>query len=129
LATDVVSKVAQQMKKENVGSIPVIESSQTKKLIGIVNDRDLALQIVADEREVKSTMVVDVMTRKVVKCRFDDDIQKAVEKMANHQLRRIPVVDNDHKIIGIISQADVATRVNQAEGTVKMVKEISRPTV
>jgi CBS-domain-containing membrane protein len=89
----------------------------------------LALQIVADEREVKSTMVVDVMTRKVVTCRFDDDIQKAVEKMANHQLRRIPVVDNDHKIIGIISQADVATRVNQAEGTVKMVKEISQPTV
>jgi CBS domain-containing protein len=129
LATDSVSKVAQQMKKENVGSIPVIESSQTKKLIGIVTDRALALQIVADEREVKSTMVVDVMTRKVVTCRFDDDIQKAVEKMANHQLRRIPVVDNDHKIIGIISQADVATRVNQAEGTVKMVKEISQPTV
>jgi CBS domain-containing protein len=129
LATDAVSKVAQQMKKENVGSIPVIESSQTKKLIGIVTDRALALQIVADEREVKSTMVVDVMTRKVVTCRFDDDIQKAVEKMANHQLRRIPVVDNDHKIIGIISQADVATRVNQAEGTVKMVKEISQPTV
>jgi CBS domain-containing protein len=129
LPTDAVSKVAQQMKKENVGSIPVIESSQTKKLIGIVTDRDLALQVVADERDVKSTMVVDVMTRKVVTCRVDDDIQKAVEKMAKYQLRRIPVVDNDHKIVGIISQADVATRVNQAEETAKMVKEISRPTV
>ena len=127
LPTDVVSIAAQWMKTENVGSIPVIESKQTKKLIGIVTDRDLALQVVADERDAKSTKVEDVMTRKIVTCHVDDDIEKAVEAMAACQLRRMPVVDNDYRIIGIISQADVATRIDQPSETAKMVKEISQP--
>jgi CBS domain-containing protein len=126
LPTDAVSIAAQLMKKENVGSI--IDSEQTKKLVGIVTDRDLALKVVADGRDSKSTKVVDVMTHKIITCHLDDDIQKAVGAMAEHQLRRMPVVDNDLKIVGIISQADVATRVDQPEGTAEMVKEISRPT-
>ncbi len=127
LATDAVSKAAQWMRKENVGSIPVIESEQTKRLIGIVTDRDLALQVVAHERDAKSTKVADVMTEKMVTCRLDDDVQKAVSAMAVHQLRRIPVVDSDQRIVGIIAQADVATRVDQPQATGTMLKEISRP--
>ena len=128
LPTDAVSRAAQLMKKGNVGSILVIESEQTKKLIGIVTDRDLALQVVADELDAKTIKVADVMTHDIITCRNDDDIQKAVDAMAEYHLRRMPVVDNDYKIIGIISQADVATRVNQPEETAKMVKEISQPT-
>jgi CBS domain-containing protein len=127
LPADAVSKAAQWMKKENVGSIPVIESEQNKKLIGIVTDRDLALKVVADGRDVKSTTVADIMTHKIITCHVNDDLQKAVDAMAEHQLRRMPVVDNEHKIVGIISQADVATRVNQPEETAKMVKDISKP--
>ena len=127
LPTDAVSKAAQWMRKENVGSIPVIESEQTRRLIGIVTDRDLALQVVAHERDAKSTKVSDVMTQKVVTCRLDDDVEKAISAMAVHQLRRIPVVDNDQKVVGIIAQADVATRVDQPQSTGAMVKEISRP--
>ena len=126
--TDVVSKAAQSMKKENVGSIPVIENEQTKKLVGIVTDRDLALKVVAVERDPRNTVVADVMTHKIITCRLEDDVQKAVEAMAEHQLRRMPVVDDQGKIVGIISQADVATRVDQPEGTGKMVKDISQPT-
>jgi CBS domain-containing protein len=66
------------------------------------------------------------MTRKVITCRADDDLQKALDAMSEHQLRRIPVVDNDNKIVGIIAQADVATRVDQPEKTAEMVKEISQ---
>ena len=128
LPTDAVSKAAQMMKKENVGSIPVIESEQTQKLVGIVTDRDLAMKVVAVERDAKTTIVADVMTHKIITCRLEDDIQKAVEAMAEHQLRRMPVVDGEGKIVGIISQADVATRVNLPEGTAKMVKDISQPT-
>ena len=128
LPTDAVSKAAQGMKDENVGSIPVIENEQTRKLIGIVTDRDLALQVVADGRDAKPTKVADVMTYKVITCHVDDAIQKAVDAMAENQLRRIPVVDNDYRVVGIISQADVATRVDQPEETAKMVKEISQPT-
>jgi len=127
LPTDAVSKAAQRMKKENVGSIPVIESEQTRKLVGIVTDRDLALQVVAEGLDAGSTKVADIMTHKIVTCRGDDDVQKAVDAMAEHQLRRMPVVDDDFRIVGIISQADVATRVDQPKETAKLVKEISQP--
>jgi CBS domain-containing protein len=123
---DMVAKVAELMKSENIGSIPVIENEQTNKLVGIVTDRDLALKIVAERRDARTTKVEAVMTRKVVTCRADDDLQKALNAMSEHQLRRIPVVDNNNKIVGIIAQADVATRVNQPEKTATMVKEISQ---
>ena len=129
LPTDVVSKAAQRMKKENVGSIPVIDNEKTKKVIGIVTDRDLAMQIVADGGDPKSTSVSDVMTRKVITCLADDGIQVAVDAMAKHQLRRIPVVDADYRILGIISQADVATRIKKRKNKlVRMIRKISKPT-
>jgi CBS domain-containing protein len=126
LPNESVTKAAELMKSENIGAIPVIENEQTKKLVGIVTDRDLALKIVAEGRDAKSTNVEAVMTHKVVTCRADDDLQKALDAMAEHQLRRIPVVDNDNQILGIIAQADVATRVDQPEKTAEMVKEISQ---
>jgi len=126
LPNDSVAKAAELMKSENIGSIPVIESEQTQKLVGIVTDRDLALKIVAEGLDARSTKVEAVMTRQVVTCLAEDDLQKALDAMAEHQLRRILVVDNDKKILGIIAQADVATRVDQPEKTAEMVKEISQ---
>lgn len=126
LPDDTASKAAQLMRSTDVGSIPVIESRQTNRLIGIVTDRDLALQVVADDLNPSSVKVGDVMTKELVTCRTDDNIQMAVEAMAQNQLRRIPVVDGDQKLAGIISQADVATRVNQSEETGEMVREISQ---
>lgn len=126
LPDDMVAKVAQLMKRENVGSIPVIENERTQKLVGIVTDRDLTLNIVAEGLNAKTTKVEAVMTRQIVTCRAGDDLQMALDAMAEHQLRRIPIVDNDNKIVGIIAQADVATRVNLPEKTAAMVKEISQ---
>jgi CBS domain-containing protein len=126
LPDDMVAKVAQLMQSENIGSIPVIENEQTQKLVGIVTDRDLVLKIIAKGQDAKSTKVEAVMTRQVVTCHAEDDFQKALDAMAKHQLRRIPIVDNNNKIVGIIAQADVATRVNQPEKTAEMVKEISQ---
>jgi CBS domain-containing protein len=128
LPTDNVAKVAELMKRENIGSVPVIENDQTRKLIGIITDRDLALRIVGEGRDAKSARVEAVMTRKVVACRADDDLQRVLEAMSKHQLRRIPIVNNENKIVGIISQADVATRVNQPEKTAEVVKDISQAT-
>jgi CBS domain-containing protein len=126
LPNDMVAKVAQLMKRENIGPIPVIENEETRKLVGIVTDRDLALKIVAEGRDAESTNVEAVMTRKVVTCRAEDDLQIALDAMSEHQLRRIPIVDNDNKILGIISQADVATRIDQPEKTAAVVKGISQ---
>jgi CBS domain-containing protein len=129
LPNDTVAKVAQLMKRENIGSIPVIENKKNHKLVGIVTDRDLALKVVAKALDAKTTTVEAVMTRKVVTCLAEDDLQKTLDAMAEHQLRRIPVVDNDYQIVGIIAQADVATRGNQPEKTAEMVKEISKSKV
>jgi len=126
LPDDMAAKAAQLMKRKHIGSVPVIENEQTCKLIGIVTDRDLALKIVAEGREAKSTKVGLVMTRRVVTCRAEDDLQKAMDAMSRHQLRRIPIVDKDNRILGIIAQADVATRGNQPEKTGAMVKKISQ---
>jgi CBS domain-containing protein len=126
LPTDSVAKAAEIMKSRNIGSVPVIEDEQTQKLVGILTDRDLALTIVAEGRDAKSTKVEMVMTRRIVTCFAGDDVQMALDAMAEHQLRRIPIVDHDNKIIGIITQADVATRINQPEKTGEMLKEISQ---
>ena len=126
LPDDMVAKAAELMKSKNIGSIPVIENEQTKKLVGIVTDRDLALEVVVKGLDAKSTKVEAVMTHNVVTCFVSDDLQKALDSMSKHQLRRIPVVDTNNKIVGIIAQADVATRVDQPEKTAEMVKEISQ---
>jgi len=126
LPTDSVAKAADLMKNGNFGSIPIIENEQTRNLVGMVTDRDLALTIVAEGRDANATKVDAVMTRKVVSCFAEDDLQKALDAMAKQQLRRIPIVDHDNRIVGIITQADVATRINQPEKTGEMVKEISQ---
>jgi len=126
LPDDLVSDAAELMKNEHVGSIPIIEDKQTRKLIGIVTDRDLTIRIVAEGLDAKSTKVETIMTRNVVTCNAEDDLQKAVDAMSKHQLRRIPVVDGDNKIVGIIAQADVAMHFDHPKKTAAMVKEISQ---
>ncbi len=129
LPNDTVANAAQLMKRENIGSIPVIENVETRRLVGIVTDRDLALKVVAEGLDSKSTEVETVMTRTVVTCGADDDLQMALDAMSENQLRRIPIVDRDNKILGIISQADVATRVDKPKKIAAVVKDISQSSV
>jgi len=126
LPNDLVAVAAELMRSKDIGSIPVIENGQTRKLIGIVTDRDLTLKIVAKGLDARSTKVDAVMTRKVVTCLADDFLQKAFDAMSGHQLRRIPVVDHGNKVVGIITQADVAIRVDEPERTAELIKEISQ---
>ena len=126
LPDDGVQKAAKLMKDEDVGVIPIIEDEDTKTLLGIVTDRDLALRVVAEARDLSSTRIKDVMTTGAVSCQPDDDLQKALEAMEKNQVRRIPVVDTNQKIVGIIAQADVATRLGEPESTAAVVEEISK---
>jgi CBS-domain-containing membrane protein len=90
-----------------------LPTEQEKRLVDLnMTDRDLALQVVADERDVRSTKAADVLTHKIITCRADDEVQRAVDTMAKHPLRRMSLVDNNEKIIGIITQADVATHMD-----------------
>jgi CBS domain-containing protein len=114
------------MKTENIGSVPICEDRHGKELLGIVTDRDLALQIVAENRDASSTKVQDIMTRVPLTCHADDDLQSALDAMEKHQVRRIPVIDNDRRLIGMISQADVAVRSDESQKTAEVVTEISK---
>jgi CBS domain-containing protein len=107
--------------------MPVVDNFQTRKLIGIVTDRDLAMKVVAESRDSRITRVQDVMTRKIATCHPEDDLQKALDAMTANQVRRIPVVDANGSIVGIIAQADVATRQENPTKTAEVVEEISKP--
>lgn len=126
LPTDNVFEVAQLMKSEDVGSIPIVSDKQTNKLEGIVTDRDLAIKVVAEGRDAKNTSVREVMTTGVVTCSADDNVDDALNLMEEHQVRRIPIVDDNGRLAGIIAQADVATRMEEPHKTAEMVEEISK---
>jgi CBS domain-containing protein len=126
LPGDPVTRVAQLMKSTDIGSVPIVDDEQSKRLVGIVTDRDLAVKMVAEGRDARTSRADEVMSRGVVTCRAEDDLEKALDAMSGNQLRRLPVVDDNGRIVGIIAQADVATRVNRSEATAAMVKEISQ---
>jgi CBS domain-containing protein len=126
LPGDTVDQAAQLMKDEDVGPVPVVADQKTKRLVGIVTDRDLAVKVVADARQIAAVKVEEVMTRNPVTCRAEDDLQKAIAAMEKHQVRRIPIVDDNNRIVGIIAQADIAIRAHEPETTAEVVEEISK---
>ena len=124
---DTIVEVAQLMKNEDIGPVLIVDNDENKTLVGIITDRDLVLKVIADGQDPKATRVAEVMSKKLVTCRANDEVDVAMKAMAQFQLRRIPVVGEDMKLLGIISQADVATRVDAPEKTAEVVKEISEP--
>lgn len=127
LASDKVYAVAQRMQNADIGALPVVENHKNKKLIGIVTDRDLAVRVVGASRDATETRVGDVMTPNPVICHPADDLEAALEVMASHQIRRMPVVDEHGQVVGIIAQADVAMRLDNHDKVGQMVDEISQP--
>ena len=125
LPSDSVMKAAQLMKSADVGPIPIVDDKDGNKLTGIVTDRDLAIKVVAEARDPKTTQVDEVMSEGLVTCRENDDVQEVLRLMEDNQIRRIPVVDKGDHLIGIIAQADVATRLGQPSATGRVVEQIS----
>ena len=124
---DSINRVAGIMKREDVGSVPVVESQEDKKLIGIVTDRDLVVKVLAGGADVSRATVRDAMTPNPASCQENDPIDKAVQLMSQRQVRRMPIVDQQGRLAGIIAQADVATRVSRDSTTGELVEAISEP--
>jgi CBS domain-containing protein len=122
---DSAQSAAQLMKTNHVGPIPVVD--REKKLVGIVTDRDLALKVVAEGRAPAETKVADVMSRDPYTCGPNDDVEQAYQTMEEHQIRRVPIVDEECHLIGIVAQADIATRAHQEDRLAKTVEGISKP--
>jgi CBS domain-containing protein len=117
---------AKKMEEHDVGMIPVVESLDTRKLIGVVTDRDLCLTVVAGGKSPGDSTVEECMTDEVISVAPGDDLGRALELMKQNQIRRLPVVDESGACVGVLAQADVVSAV--APKLVKeTMSEISRP--
>lgn len=126
VASSFVIDAARIMRDENVGPVPIVTDDASMRLVGIITDRDLAIKVVAENRDPQSTRIEEVMSRDLVVCQPDDDLQKAIDQMTQSQVRRIPVVDDQKRIVGIIAQADIAMHTSDNQ-TGHVVEEISKP--
>ncbi len=130
VASDPAQAAAKIMRDEDTGVVPVIENERSQKLVGVVTDRDLCMNVVAEGRDPRTVSVAECMTSPAVCCPADAPLQKAIKAMKDNQVRRIPIVDGELKIQGILSMADVVRRghVDSVE-THHTLKTISEPTV
>lgn len=117
---DNVYEVAVKMKELNVGAIPIVDQN---KLVGMITDRDIVLRCVA-EKHPASSKVSDIMSKQLVTVTKETTTREAVKLMADHQIRRLPVVDGD-KLIGIISLGDFAVEQLTDEQAGRALTEIS----
>jgi CBS domain-containing protein len=113
---------ARLMRDEDVGLIPIVESD---RLVGTVTDRDIAVRVVAEGKSPEKTRVADVASRELVTIDPDQDVEEAMRLMAKHQVRRLPVVEEDGKLVGIVAQADIAKHVSAVQ-TGDVVEKISK---
>lgn len=123
---DSAQQVAKAMCDRNVGAMPVVADQQSRKLIGMITDRDLCCTVVAQGLDPKSTTIQSYMRQNPVSCRDGENLDGCEKAMQSHQIRRIPVVDGDGRCIGIVSQADLALK-DKPDKVSKTVAEISRP--
>jgi CBS domain-containing protein len=118
---DSVIEAAKLMRGEDTGIAPVVDG---ERLVGVVTDRDIAIRVVAEGRDPHTTKVDDVASQDLVTVDPQQDFDEVLRLMAQHQVRRLPVVEEDGKLVGIVSQADVARHAD-AERTGEVVEEIS----
>lgn len=101
-----VYDAARIMCENHIGCIPVCDDN--KKCVGILTDRDILLRTVASNKDTKTTCVSDIMSTDVCTCGYEDDICSAENTMAEYQIRRIPVVDEKNKLVGILTMGNLA---------------------
>jgi CBS domain-containing protein len=120
-------EAARIMRDEDIGVVPVVEDESSRRLVGVVTDRDLAVRIVAEGRDA-DTPVVEVMTAsRLATVTPDVDVDDVMDAMAAEQVRRIPIVDERGSLVGIVSQADVVRKARDDDKAERTVEQISEP--
>ena len=117
-----VIEAAKIMKAEDAGVVPVTENG---RLIGMVTDRDIAIRVVAEGKDPQSTSVREVSSTDLVTIDPQQDLDEALRLMARHQVRRLPVIEEDGRLVGVVAQADVAREGDDTK-TGQVVQEISQ---
>jgi CBS domain-containing protein len=121
-------QIARLMVSIDCGEIPVVDDLETRNLVGVITDRDIVCRAVAYDHIPENIRASEVMSSPVIAVSEDADVQGCYEKMEQHQIRRIPVLDSHGRISGIVAQADIAMHAGIRE-TAEIVKDISRPTL
>jgi CBS domain-containing protein len=116
-----VVEAARLMREQDIGSLPITDD---EKLVGMITDRDITTRVVAEAADLKMS-VEDVYSRNLISVEPDKNLDEALQLMARHQVRRLPVVENG-RLVGIVAQADIALRENETK-TGELVEAISAP--
>jgi CBS domain-containing protein len=114
------------LRKQGVGSVPVVTDQESRKLIGIITDRDLCCSVVANGLNPQSTPIEKFIKPNPFACREGESLDDCQRLMQEHKVRRIPIVDGDGRVIGIVSQADLALK-DTPENVARTVAEVSKP--
>ena len=117
-----LNKVAEVMESDDVGAVPLVEDD---RLVGIVTDRDIVVRAVAKGKDPSGMPASEVSSRELVTVHPDDNLSDALELMARYQVRRVAVTGEDDRLVGVVSQADVA-RAGKDKDTGQLVEGISR---
>ena len=119
---DSISDVARIMKEQDTGVVPVVDG---KKIIGLITDRDIVIRGIAEGRDLSSVKVNELMTKSVRSVSEDTPVNDVLNLMGNAEIRRLPVVNGNNELVGIISLGDIATNSNQDGRVGKAVEDIS----
>ena len=116
-----IVEAARLMREQHIGSLPVTEDD---RLVGMITDRDITTRVVAESAVPETMSVGDVYSRDLISVEPNSDLDEALRLMARHQVRRLPVVEND-RLVGMVAQADIALK--ESERTGELVGAISEP--
>ena len=126
--SDSAQHAARIMRDQDAGIVPVIDNEQSRKVVGVVTDRDLCMNVVAENRAADAVSVEECMTTRVVSCSPNDSIDKATELMRDNQIRRVTVVNESGQLLGIVALADVVERAGvKTTQTHETLKRVSAP--
>ncbi len=117
-----VEEAARIMESEDCGSIPV---EKNDKMVGMVTDRDIAIRVVAHGKDPRKTKVQEIMSEGINYCFEDDDLEEVSKKMSGKQHRRLPVVDKNKRLVGMVSLGDIASRGGDAKLTHKTLSSVA----
>jgi CBS domain-containing protein len=117
-----VMEAARLMRDKDAGIVPIVEGD---RLVGTITDRDITIRVVAEGKSPDSTTVGEISSRELVTIDPQHSLDEALQLMARHQVRRLPVVEEDGKLVGIVAQADVAKHASSKQ-TGDLVEDISR---
>ena len=118
-----ILEIARKMREGDIGSTPVIEN---ERLVGMVTDRDIVVRAIAEGGDVRTKTARDAMSPGVLYCYADDSVESVLDNMGDQQIRRLPVVDSDKRLVGVVSLGDLALS-GKRKAAGEALQEISQP--